>query len=165
VRQVSRWENGQRPNPEEAERVFHVLSVAPAPVVAALAQALGFEVPEVEEPLAEVAQVVALPVGPPPPAPAPEPPAPLPVPAAPEEPMAPEDARPTPAELRASFDAVLLAAAEERDVLPRHLRAFAVRMFEAAARLGVSAEEAAALVAPASSERSTKSAKGSAPAP
>jgi transcriptional regulator with XRE-family HTH domain len=53
----------------------------------------------------------------------------------------------TDAELRAIFDAVVYGAAEERDVLPRHLRAFGVELLLAVAESGLSAKEAAALVA------------------
>jgi transcriptional regulator with XRE-family HTH domain len=56
-------------------------------------------------------------------------------------------ALPTVAELRALFDAVVFAASEERDVLPRHLRAFGVELLLAVDRAGVSARDAAALVA------------------
>jgi transcriptional regulator with XRE-family HTH domain len=56
-------------------------------------------------------------------------------------------ALPTVAELRAVFDAVVFAASEERDVLPRHLRAFGVELLLAVDRAGVSARDAAALVA------------------
>ncbi len=61
-------------------------------------------------------------------------------------PEPPASAPPSVADRRAFFDAVLLAFAEERDVLPRHLRAFAVQLFRGGARLGVSMDEAARLV-------------------
>ncbi len=51
------------------------------------------------------------------------------------------------AELRASLEAVLYAASEQRDLLPRHLRAFAVELLHAVARLGLDASVAAALMA------------------
>jgi transcriptional regulator with XRE-family HTH domain len=60
--------------------------------------------------------------------------------AVPDAPAVTEDARP-------ALDAVLLAAAESRDVLPRHLRAFAIEMFDAADRLGLSARQASHLLA------------------
>jgi len=50
-------------------------------------------------------------------------------------------------ELRAALDAIVYAASEERDVLPRHLRAFGVELLQGAARLGLSVSEAARLVA------------------
>jgi transcriptional regulator with XRE-family HTH domain len=53
----------------------------------------------------------------------------------------------TSAELRASLDAIVYAASEERDLLPRHLRAFGVELLQGVARLGLSAKEAAELVA------------------
>jgi hypothetical protein len=95
-----------------------------------LADALGVELEEVVPPAAAPPPAV---LAPPPPAAVVLPPAP--------------SARPPVAQLRASFDAIILVAAEERDVLPRHLRAFAVELFRGAARLGVSLEEAAELVA------------------
>jgi DNA-binding transcriptional regulator YiaG len=60
---------------------------------------------------------------------------------------APPAPRPAEAEVRASLDAVVLAAAEERDVLPRHLRAFGVELLLAVDRAGIGAKEAASLVA------------------
>ncbi len=61
--------------------------------------------------------------------------------------VAPPRTAPTATELRAVLDAVVFAASEERDVLPRHLRAFGVELLLAIDRAGVSAKEAAALVA------------------
>jgi transcriptional regulator with XRE-family HTH domain len=58
-----------------------------------------------------------------------------------------QNAHAPPSPLRAGFDAIILGAAERRDVLPRHLREFAVEMFEGADRLGLSARDAARLVA------------------
>ncbi len=55
--------------------------------------------------------------------------------------------------LRASFDSIILSAAERRDVLPRHLREFAVEIFVSADRLGLSARDAALLVAPVGSTK------------
>jgi transcriptional regulator with XRE-family HTH domain len=55
----------------------------------------------------------------------------------------------TSAERRASLDAIILTVAEERDLLPRHLREFAVALLQGVDRLGLSAREAALLVAPA----------------
>jgi transcriptional regulator with XRE-family HTH domain len=129
-RQVSRWENGLRPDPVHAARILDVFASIPAPLYAALADALGVELPDAEE-------------APPPP---PPPQAPQPV-LAPAPIVPPPPARPSTAELRASFDAIIFAVAEQRDVLPRHLRAFAVELFQGADRLGVSAKEAALLVA------------------
>jgi len=131
-RLVSRWENGQRPTPDQAQRIFEVLSPAPGPVLLQLMDSLGIEIPEVEPPPAPSPPVAAAPQ-------------PLPVASAPPAPVA---------TLRASFDAIIFAAAEERDVLPRHLRAFAVELLQGADRLGVSAKEAALLVAVP--ERGTK---------
>jgi hypothetical protein len=75
----------------------------------------------------------------------PEPVAPAPLPpAAPA--VAPPPVR-TELELRASLDAVVYAASEERDLLPRHLRAFGVELLQSVDRLGLSAKEAAELVA------------------
>jgi transcriptional regulator with XRE-family HTH domain len=140
VRQVSRWENGQRPNAKESQRIFDLLSLAPGIDVPTLADVLGIELPEDEEPIAPVAPQVEAQPAPPPPVPAP---------VAPQlPPSPPAETRPPSTALRASLDAIILAAAEHRDLLPRHLRAFAVEMFQGADRLGLSAREAAALVAP-----------------
>jgi transcriptional regulator with XRE-family HTH domain len=68
---------------------------------------------------------------------------------APAPPSPPPPPAPASAELRASLDAIILSVAEERDLLPRHLREFAVAILEGVDRLGLSAREAALLVAPA----------------
>ncbi|MGO8993386.1 MAG: helix-turn-helix domain-containing protein [Polyangiaceae bacterium] len=60
--------------------------------------------------------------------------------------VAPPAPRPV-ADLRASFDAIIYAAAEEHDLLPRRLRTFAVDLLRGVDRLGLSAKEAAVLVA------------------
>jgi transcriptional regulator with XRE-family HTH domain len=114
-RVVSRWENGGRPSPDQAVRIYKVLGSAPGPVLVRLIDALGLEVPS-------------------------------PAPVAPAVPPPPQP--PTAADLRASLDAIILAAAEHRDVLPRHLRAFAVELLKGVDRLGIGAKEAALLVAP-----------------
>jgi transcriptional regulator with XRE-family HTH domain len=119
TRQVSRWENGASPSEDERIRLFNALATGPDAVVAALADALDIDI----EIKGEAVQ--------PPPSPARSP-----------------TAR-TSAELRASLDAIILAVAEERNLLPRHLRAFAVAILQGVDRLGLSAREAAVLVAPA----------------
>jgi transcriptional regulator with XRE-family HTH domain len=121
ARQISRWENGTPPAPEQAQRILDVLSIAPPHHVANLADALGIELPEVEE------------------APKQQPP--------PRPPPPPVAAPRSPSELRAAFDAIVYAAAEEHDLLPRRLRAFAVDLLRGVDRLGVSPKEAAVLVA------------------
>ena len=133
ARQVSRWENGGRPTERQTQRLAIVFSGVPANILRDLYDALGLDLPEAEDTAA-----------PPPPVPSP--------PAAPPAPVA---ARPSAADLRASFDAIIYAAAESRDLLPRHLRAFAVELFQGAARLGVEPKEAALLVAAAAAERVT----------
>lgn len=65
---------------------------------------------------------------------------------APEEPAAADVVRSSAAEYRAALDALLLAEAEARDVLPRHLRAFGVVLLESVGRLGLNASEAAGLM-------------------
>jgi transcriptional regulator with XRE-family HTH domain len=124
-RLVSRWENGARPTPAQAERIFAALENAPGELLLALADALGIEI-ATEEATPAAAPLPAAPLAPPAPPPAP---------------------RPSAAEHRASFDAIIYAAAERRDVLPRHLRAFGVELLQGADRLGLSAKEAALLVA------------------
>ncbi len=64
-----------------------------------------------------------------------------PVPVLPAPPRVPE------VDLRAALDAIVYGASEERDVLPRHLRAFGVELLQGAARLGLSVSEAAQLIA------------------
>jgi transcriptional regulator with XRE-family HTH domain len=130
-RQISRWENGLHPKPDEAVRLFRVLSSAPATIVAALAEALG-----IERAAARAARQAASPASSPH-ARAPSPP----------RAAAARSSRTTVAELRASLDAIIYAAAEARDLLPRHLRAFAVELLKGVDRLGMSAKEAALLVA------------------
>jgi hypothetical protein len=49
---------------------------------------------------------------------------------------------------RVALDAVVHAAAEERDLLPRHLRAFGEALLTEVSRLGIDPRAAAALVAP-----------------
>ena len=95
-----------------------VLAAAPSTVVDELAALLGMPSPNARP--AVVAALAPPPVAPP---------------------------RPTGVELRAALDAVVLAAAEEHDVLPRHLRAFGVELLLAVDRAGLGAKEAAALVA------------------
>jgi len=48
---------------------------------------------------------------------------------------------------------VIYGVAEERDVLPRHLRAFAAELLLAVARAGLSPKDAAALVASSRGKR------------
>jgi transcriptional regulator with XRE-family HTH domain len=124
ARQVSRWENGRgRPDARSAALLLDVLSAAPAPVLEALAEVLGVELPEEDDSVTQVVLPAPLPQAPPPPP------------------------RPTATDLRAALDAVIFGAAESRDVLPRHLRAFAVELLERVDRLGMSAKEAALVVA------------------
>jgi hypothetical protein len=118
---VSRWENGEAPTEEQGARILALLrGRAPAQHVA-LGAALGYEMVDP----APVAAAPAATVVVPPPSP-------------PER---------TVVELRASLDAIVYAASEERDMLPRHLRAFGVELLQGVARLGLSAKEAAELVA------------------
>jgi transcriptional regulator with XRE-family HTH domain len=142
-RQVSRWENGRWPNADEAERLINIFAEVPASLYNALATALGFELVDDDAPtIASVPAVVAHPQAPPP-APSPPPPAPSPLPAPVALPRARDLSDPT---LRKALDAVLLAASEARDVLPRHLRAFGVALLAEVARLGLAPGEAAALL-------------------
>jgi transcriptional regulator with XRE-family HTH domain len=132
-RTVSRWENGVADIDEgAAARLFDAFRNAPKPIVEALAYHLGMELEEEEVE----------------PAPAP-PPA---QPAAPVGPravaeMARAPARPAADEARATLDAIVYAVAEERDLVPRHLRAFAVELLRGVDKLGLDAKEAAVLVA------------------
>jgi transcriptional regulator with XRE-family HTH domain len=87
------------------------------------------------------------------PSPAPEPPTPA-VAQAPEasgaaelRPASTTPPRPDPAALRAEIDAIVYGTAEERDVYPRHLRAFAVELAIRADQLGITMRELAELVA------------------
>jgi transcriptional regulator with XRE-family HTH domain len=119
-RTVSRWENGRRPSPDQIERLLS-LAERPAPAVHdAMATLFGYELESAEP---AVAPQPAPPVAPPPPP------------------------RPTLVEQRAALDAVVYAASEERDLLPRHLRAFGVELLQAVDRLGVTVKEAAELLA------------------
>jgi transcriptional regulator with XRE-family HTH domain len=123
ARQVSRWENGLQPTPPDAARILAVFEQAPDEVYAMLARELGIELAEPEvAPGVAPAPIVADPAG-------------------------GAAQRSTPVQLRASFDAIILSFSEDRDVLPRHLRAFAVELLRGAARLGVSTEDAATLLA------------------
>src|SRR6202012_1765001 len=100
---------------EEQQRI-KVLENVPASLYNALATALGFELVDDDAPtVATVAPTVATV--------APEIVAPPPVVA--ESPRARNLADPA---LRGALDAVVLAASEARDVLPRHLRAFGVAL-------------------------------------
>jgi transcriptional regulator with XRE-family HTH domain len=140
ARTVSRWENGEAPNEEQGARILALLRGRAPAQHDALGAALGYEMVE----------------------PAPVAPAPLP-PAAPA--VAPAPPERTELELRASLDAIVYAASEERDVLPRHLRAFGVELLQGVARLGLSAKDAAELVAvrertKVAGERNEKSEKG-----
>jgi transcriptional regulator with XRE-family HTH domain len=130
ARQVSRWENGLQPTPALAARILAVFEPAPPEVYAMLGRELGIPL---EEP--EAAPAVA------------------------PEPAAQAPQPPTPAQLRAAFDAIILSFSEERDVLPRHLRAFAVELLRGAARLGVGTDEAAGLVAVAEKSAAEDSAR------
>ncbi len=119
-RTVSRWETGsQAPTLAQKAAIVGALAAAPPSVVDELARLLGVPSPHaaVEPAAPPAATAVAAPP------------------------------RPTDAEVRAALDAVVLAAAEERDVLPRHLRAFGVELLLAVDRAGVGARHAAALVA------------------
>jgi transcriptional regulator with XRE-family HTH domain len=140
-RTVSRWENGgQRPSAEQSEGLVEALMGAPDDVVERLARMLGVELEDDENDVAPA----ALPPAPAPPvavvvAAPPPPPAPLPAPAPP---------RPSATELRSSLDAVVLAGAEEHDVLPRKLRAFGVALLQRIAELGLDPNEAALHLSP-----------------
>jgi transcriptional regulator with XRE-family HTH domain len=127
-RTVCRWENGVAPSEAEATRILQICDGVPDEIHDDLAVALGFQLVE--------------PAPPPPPPPTivvvPAPSEQLALPAPPSVPLV---------DARAALDAVLLANAERRDVLPRHLRAFAVELLVAADRLGLSAKDAADLVA------------------
>jgi DNA-binding XRE family transcriptional regulator len=147
ARTVARWENGGRPSPEQAKQLLDVAERAAPDAHDVIARLFGFEI-EDREPVAVAPS--ASPATPPVPAPGrpssvAEPPASVAAPLAPPPPAAP--ARATRHELRAALDAVVYAASEERDLLPRHLRAFGVELLQAIDRLGLSAKEAAELLA------------------
>ena len=131
-RTLSRWENGFPPQPEHLLPIVDACEQAPGELHDAVAELLGVEL---EDPAPPPTPVLAAPAPAPPPAPVAAPPAHI------------EPPRPSTTELRAALDAIVYAAAEERDVLPRHLRAFGVELLQAAARLGLTASEAASLVA------------------
>jgi transcriptional regulator with XRE-family HTH domain len=117
ARTLSRWENGAlSPTPQQRVRLVDALQDAPPDVLASLADLLGVELEEADEP-----QAVAPPV------------------------IAPAPAVPPPSfvDLRAALDGVVLAAADEHDVVPRKLRAFAVALLERIQALGVAPGEAA----------------------
>jgi transcriptional regulator with XRE-family HTH domain len=116
-RTVSRWENGKMPTERQVERILQFLAANSPAHHDALATALGYEL---EDPQPPPAPAVAAPTA---------------------------ATKPTVLELRASLDAIVYAASEERDMLPRHLRAFGVELLQGIARLGLSAKEAAELVA------------------
>jgi transcriptional regulator with XRE-family HTH domain len=156
-RTVSRWENGARaPSEEEAARLVSAFADAPSALLRDLADALGIEPSEAHD---EEAPTIV--VNPPipiyaapliteaPPLTAPEPPAPPPAP--------PEPPRPSAQAIRAALDAVVLAASDEHDVLPRKLRAFGVALLTRLHELGVAPDEAAPHVAPPET-RSTRGA-------
>lgn len=127
-RTLSRWENGARPTAAEAKRVLDACENLEPDLYNELAVALGFELEDDPPPQASAVTAAAH-------APVAVSPSPI------------DSASRSPAELRASLDAIIYAAAEERDVLPRHLRAFGVELLQGAERLGLSAKEAAHLVA------------------
>jgi transcriptional regulator with XRE-family HTH domain len=144
ARTLSRWENGVAPTPAQAMNLLDAADNVPAELYNSLAEVLGIELEPPDAPAVE-----ALPLAPAVAAPAPalaplEPPPALAVAA---EPPRVEPPRPTDAELRATLDAVVYAAAEARDIPPRHLRTFAVEILQASDRLGLGAKEAAHLVA------------------
>ena len=148
-RTLQRWENGSPPTEEQAARLLEACDAAPAELFNALAAILGIELLE-EDP---VPPPVVVPTVPPPPPRAGPPLVPETAPAAHAaapavvEAPAPPPPRPSRADLRAALDAIVYAAAEERDVLPRHLRAFGVELLLGAERLGLTTSEAAHLVA------------------
>ena len=149
-RTLSRWENGVlSPTPDQRGRLLEACEQVPPELYRAVARVLGIELVE-EEPVPPPLVAEPLPEPPPPP-PLPVEPPPAAViesaALAPVEAIPPAPPRPTVAELRAALDAVVYAAAEERDVFPRHLRAFGVELLEAVERLGLSGSEAARLVA------------------
>ncbi len=118
-RVISRWENGLRPTAKQGRRILQHAERAAPHLHDALAEALGFKLVEEHEPEAPAPAVVV--------------------------PHAPQPS--SEAALRAALDAVLLAACEERDLLPRHARAFAVALLRAVDRLGVAPKRAADIVA------------------
>ena len=135
ARAISRWENGiVEPPQAKAARVLAVVRRDARDLHDELARALGFELApprpppvavddaptDADEEAPTVARVPALPAGP---------------------------SRPSDADLRAELDAFLFAHAEDRDVLPRHLREFGVALLELASRRGLGAHQAAELLA------------------
>ena len=126
ARQVSRWENGQAPNAATVHRILSVLSPAPPPLLQAVTRALGVHTDGDAE---GDAPTIALPATS----------QTLPASSFAESPPRPD--------LRAAFDAIILANAEQRDILPRHLRAFALELLRGVDRHGVSAGEVAAAIA------------------
>ncbi|HEY2510888.1 MAG TPA: helix-turn-helix transcriptional regulator [Polyangiaceae bacterium] len=124
ARTVSRWENGQRPDEQQTQQIASALRGTPGAHYRAVLEALGLPPEEDEE--EEQAEVIASANGVPP--------------------AAPQPAAPTAADYRAALDALLLAESETRDVLPRHLRGFAVALLHAVARLGLGAGAAAELI-------------------
>jgi transcriptional regulator with XRE-family HTH domain len=149
-RTLQRWENGYPPTAEQADRLLAACDQAPAELYNSLAVVLGIELLPPEEPLPPPVVVAPAAATPPPEEPAVVPAtvhaAQLATPTvAPLAPPVPP--RPSMADLRAALDAIVYAAAEERDVLPRHLRAFAVELLLGAERLGLTTSEAAHLVA------------------
>lgn len=140
-RTLARWESGEMaPTPEQSRRLLGAVSKAPSEVVTSLAALLGVEL---EEDVPDEAPVVAAPSPPvahvAAPAPVPQPaPAPPPLPPLPQW---------SPADVRVALDAVVLAAADEHDVVPRKLRSFGAALLRRVGELGIPAKDAAAHVA------------------
>ena len=126
-RTLARWENGEAtPTTAQGARLAHLLAAAGAPenLVLAIAEELGVPAPAVEEEEETV-------VNPP---------------AAAGPTLAEPRPSPSPAQWDAEHQAMLDAVADERDVLPRHLRAFGAQLLLAVDRAGLSPRDAAALI-------------------
>ena len=117
-RTVSRWENGVHPPKASALKILELAAQHAPDLHDAMAPSLGFELES------DASVVTSAPVL-----------------------VVPQPQRASAAEMRAALDAVVYSAAEERDLLPRHLRAFGVELLQAVERLGLSAREGAELVA------------------
>jgi transcriptional regulator with XRE-family HTH domain len=161
-RTLSRWENGSLPTADQARRIFDACEDLPVEVRDVIAEALGLEMDVEDEALPLPAQALVVTD------------APIVAPSEPsaltetqaavvEEVSAPAhvDAlpaappRPPVADLRGALDAIVYAAAEERDLLPRHVRAFGVELLQGAERLGLTLAEAAHLLGSRERTKST----------
>jgi transcriptional regulator with XRE-family HTH domain len=137
-RNVSRWENGTAvPTGRQAQFLVGAVADAPESLVEELAQLLKVPSPYADDDEDEPTAVVPTAAG-------------APVAMTGEHALAspaPVTPRATLDELRAIVDGLVFSTSEERDVLPRHLRAFGVELLLAVDRAGVAAREAAAVVA------------------